>query len=145
VPAPAPAAPKSPVAVTPKPEAPAVKPSPKPASPPGGGSPPKATWDAKLGTSIGIFSFAMTAVGAYRDLKALARGEDLTPDGYYDHGLGGRTINDFGKLPEGFSSHCISAPGGYGAGFYEKKNGDIYLDGKLLHIFSGGKLISGGA
>lgn len=143
--APAPAAPQSPVAVTPKPAPPAVKPPPKPVAPPGGISPPKATWDAKLGTGIGLFSLAMTAVATYRELMALARGEDLTPNGYYDYGLGGRIINDFGKLPEGFSSHCISAPDGYGPGFYEKKNGDIYKDGKLLHIISGGKLISGGA
>ena len=79
------------------------------------------------------------------ELWALAKGEDLHPNGYYDYGLGGRIISDFSKLPEGFSGNIISAPGGYGPGFYEKKNGDIYKDGKLLHIMIEGKLVSGGA
>ncbi len=105
----------------------------------------KPSWDAKMVKGIGMFSMLMSAVAVIGELRALSRGEELHPNGYYDYGLGGRIISDFSKLPEGFSSHVIDAPGGHGSGFYEKKNGDIYKDGKLLHIMEGGKLVSGGA
>ena len=39
----------------------------------------------------------------------------------------------------------IGAPDGYGGGFYEKRNGDIYKNGKLLHIVKDGRPVSGGA
>jgi hypothetical protein len=93
---------------------------------------------------IGIYSAAMTGIAAAGEVGALAHGEELHPNGYYDHGLGGRVISDFSKLPEGFSGDVISAPD-YGAGHYEKKGGDIYKDGKLLHIIKDGQLVSGGA
>jgi hypothetical protein len=92
-----------------------------------------------------MFSMLMTGIAVIGEINALSKGEELNPNGYYDYGLGGRIISDFAKLPEGFSSHVIHAPGGYGGGFYEKRNGDIYKDGKLLHIFKDGRLVSGGA
>jgi RHS repeat-associated protein len=79
----------------------------------------------------GVFHF-LNIYSAYKEIEALTQGEDLTPKGYTDYGLGGRIITDFAKLPDGFSSTAISAPGGYGAGFYEKRDGKIYKDGKLL-------------
>jgi hypothetical protein len=39
----------------------------------------------------------------------------------------------------------IAGPGGYGAGFYEKRNGNIYKDGKQLEIIQNGKVVSFGA
>ena len=79
-----------------------------------------------------MISTLMTGVAAIGELIALSKGEELNPNGYYDYGLGGRIISDFGKLPEGFSSHVIGAPGGHGSGFYEKRNGNIYKDGKFI-------------
>jgi RHS repeat-associated protein len=148
---PTPATPK-PSSPPPAPPAPALEPppapAPKPTTPaPAGRTIPatKPSWDARLVKGIGIFSTLGTVVAGAGELWALAKGEDLHPNGYYDYGLGGRIISDFSKLPEGFSGNIISAPGGYGPGFYEKKNGDIYKDGKLLHIMIEGKLVSGGA
>ena len=138
----------------PKPAA-APKPPPHPPTPPPHPPAPatagkvipttKPSWDAKLVGRIGMFSALMTGIAVIGELNALSKGEELNPNGYYDYGLGGRIISDFAKLPEGFSSQVIGAPGGYGGGFYEKKNGDIYKDGKLLHIIKDGQLVSGGA
>ena len=105
---------------------------------------PKVPGSIRLVNALAGVFHAFNIYAAYKELGALDKGEDLTPKGYYDYGIGGRIINDFKKLPEGFSSDVISAPG-YGPGHYEKRNGDIYKDGKLLHIMQDGQLVSGGA
>jgi hypothetical protein len=115
------------------------------ASEPGTSGPKVSGW-SKAGSVVGGVFHALNLYAAYRELDALEKGQDLTPNGYWDYGVGGRMINDFEKLPEGFGSHCISArhPNGQelGPGFYEKKNGDIYKDGKL-QFMSQGRLFSG--
>lgn len=85
---------------------------------------------AKVTGVVGGIFHVINLYAAYQEIKTLSRGEDLYPNGYYDYGLGGRIITDFDKLPEGFSSSVIMAPNGYGPGFYEKKNGVIYKNGK---------------
>ncbi|MFD7874399.1 SpvB/TcaC N-terminal domain-containing protein [Streptomyces sp. NPDC059766] len=110
---------------------------------PNAGAKPPAS--VRFTNAVGGLFHVLNVYTAYKEIQALVQGKDLTPNGYYDYGLGGRVINDFKKLPEGFSSSVISAPDGYGPGFYEKRNGDIYKDGKLLHIMQEGRLVSGGA
>jgi RHS repeat-associated protein len=99
----------------------------------------------RIVNGLGVALHVLDIYTAYKELETELKGGDLHPDGYYDMGLGGRIITDFKKLPEGFSSHVISGPPGYGPGLYEKRNGDIYKDGKLQHIIQNGQLVSGGA
>jgi hypothetical protein len=79
---------------------------------------------------IGGVFHALNVLAALQEARALSRGEELNPNGSWGYGLGGKIIKDFADLPEGFSGHVISAPYGYGPGFYEKKAGVIYKDGK---------------
>jgi RHS repeat-associated protein len=123
---------------------PAVEPEPHagaPSAPSTGAA--KVPGSVRFAGAVGGVFHVLNLYIAYKELEALAKGQDLTPKGYSDYGLGGRVIWDFKKLPEGFSSDAISPD--YGTGHYEKRNGDVYKDGKLLHIMQGGHLVSGGA
>jgi RHS repeat-associated protein len=91
---------------------------------------PKADGLARFSRVFGVLTMALDVYTAYTEIKQLQNGEDHSPDGHWGYGLGGTIINDYNKLPEGYSGSVIGAP--HGAGFYEKKDGVIYKDGQRL-------------
>jgi hypothetical protein len=74
----------------------------------------------------------LNAYTAYQEIKALLRGEEIGIPGTSRPGIGqGTVIINYQDLPEGFSGKGnYVAPNG--EGFYEKRNGNVYKDGKLV-------------
>jgi hypothetical protein len=129
--APAPAAPVVAPPATTQPTLPHVDTMPKAPSAGGGGPKAKSSPAGKIGGVVGLFSKALTILGVYSEAKAVAKGEDITPHGVIEEVPGGKVITDISKLPEGFAAHATSPI--YGSGFYEKKSGSVYLDGRAIY------------
>jgi RHS repeat-associated protein len=128
-PAPTSGAPKA----APSPSTPAPAPTsgaPKAAPSPNTPAPEVKPSGGKLVGAVGLLTLSLTVIGVGFELYALDQGQDLTRKDYFDYVPGGRIITDFDALPEGFSSPASSTV--FGAGFYEKKHGEIYKDGQLV-------------
>ncbi|MGW4339248.1 SpvB/TcaC N-terminal domain-containing protein [Rhodococcus koreensis] len=107
-------------------------PPPRPAKvAPSGGTAPRVPGVVRAASVVGGAFHLLNLYVAYKEIEALRRGEDLTPEGTLGYGPGLTIINDFNKLPEGFSGAASSPV--YGTGHYEKRNGDIYKDGILVN------------
>jgi RHS repeat-associated protein len=134
-----------PVAETTPAPAPAAEPAPAPVTEPappesipgvGAPEPPSGSGLLKAGGVAGMVLHGLSVLAGIREIWALSKGQDLTPNGVWSYGAGATFINDWDKIPKGWSGYVLGVPiSNLGPGFVERReNGVIYYNGQPAPI-----------